>query len=93
MVNNSSLVNNTRNHETCFDAGFTVSDYSFGRSYQIDRLVSADPTDIECNIRISNRSRPKFDKLFYKTKKEKILKLFGCCMQRSNLSEMLRILE
>ena len=29
MVNTGGLVNNTRNRETCFDAGFTVSDFSF----------------------------------------------------------------
>ena len=38
-----SMVHNTRNHETGFEAGFTVSDFLF-QCYQIDRLVSANPT-------------------------------------------------
>ena len=29
MVNTSSLVNNTRNCETCFKADFTISDFCF----------------------------------------------------------------
>ena len=40
-----SIVNTscTRNHETCFKAGFTVSDFNFFQSYQIDHLVAVNP--------------------------------------------------
>ena len=43
MIKTGGLVNNTRNSNTCFEAGFTVSDVSF-KNHQIDRLVSANPT-------------------------------------------------
>ena len=42
IVNTNGFINNTRNRETCFEAGLTVSDFSL--SYQIDRLVSVNPT-------------------------------------------------
>ena len=29
MINTSSLVNNTRNHEICFEVGFAILDFSF----------------------------------------------------------------
>ena len=40
MVNSGGLVNNTRNRETCFEAGFTVSDFSFSVIKSI-ALISA----------------------------------------------------
>ena len=40
MVNTSGLLNSTRNRETCFEIGFTVSDFT----YKIDRSVAANPT-------------------------------------------------
>ena len=43
MVNTDGLVNNTQNREICFEAGFAVSDFWF-QSFQIGRLVSANPT-------------------------------------------------
>ena len=43
MINTGGLVNSTRTRETCFEAGVTVSDFSF-QSYLIDRSVSANPS-------------------------------------------------
>ena len=55
MVNTGSLVNNIRNRETGYEAGFTVSDLSFrvDKSIEWFRRIR-----VESDIRISNRSRP-----------------------------------
>ena len=57
MVSTGGHVNNSRNRETCFEAGFTVSGFSF-RVNEINRLVS-DESDVDSDNLISNRSRPK----------------------------------
>ena len=44
MVDTIGLVNNIRNHETCFEAGFTVSDSSFNVVKINQCLISANPT-------------------------------------------------
>ena len=55
-VNTSGLVNTIRNRETCFEADFTVSDFSF--RILSTRSLGYGESEIESDIWISNRSRP-----------------------------------
>ena len=55
-VNTGGLVNNIRNRETRFEAGFTVSEFSCRVSS--NRSLGFGEFGFESDIRISNRSRP-----------------------------------
>ena len=56
------LENNTRHRENCLEAGFAVSDFSF-RVIE-NRSLGFGESDVESDIRISNRSRPMLINIF-----------------------------
>ena len=57
MVNTSGPVNNTRNRENCLEAGFGILVLELS-----NRLLGFGESDVESDVRISNRLRPKSTK-------------------------------
>ena len=79
MVNTGGLLNNTGNRETCLEARFTVSDFNF--RVQIDRLVSGE-SDVESDIPISNRPRPRSRTVMLHSTYHLILLIFDTVIAR-----------